>query len=125
MCGRAAAQKSKLEPMLETIISHNLVAAQQANPLGSFGGMGFLILIFAIFYLLLILPQQRRQKKWRDMLGNLKNGDKVVTQGGISGTIIALRDQFVHLRVPPDNIKLEVARSAVVSVVNPEEPAKT
>ena len=51
--------------------------------------------------------------------------DKVVTQGGISGTIIALRDEFVHLRVPPDNIKLEISRNAVVSVVNPEQPAKT
>ena len=111
--------------MLETIFSYNLPAFQAGNPMAQFGSWGFLILIFAIFYLLLILPQQRRQKKWRDMLGNLKNGDKVVTQGGISGTIIALRDQFVHLRVPPDNIKLEVARSAVVSVVNPEEPAKT
>ena len=92
------------------------------------GGMGLLglaplLVIFAIFYFLLILPQQRRQKKWQAMLSSLKNGDRVITQGGISGTIIALRDQFVHLRVPPDNIKLEVARSSVVSVVNPEETA--
>ena len=84
-----------------------------------------LVFIFAIFYFLLIMPQQRRQKKWQAMLGGLKNGDKVVTQGGISGTIIALRDEYVHLRVPPDNIKLEVSRNAVVSVVNPEQPAKT
>ena len=84
-----------------------------------------LVFIFAIFYFLLIMPQQRRQKKWQAMLGSLKNGDKVVTQGGISGTIIALRDEFVHLRVPPDNIKLEISRNAVVSVVNPEQPAKT
>ena len=94
---------------------------------GAMGALGFLplIAIFAVFYLLLIMPQQRRQKKWQAMLGELKTGDKVVTSGGIRGTIIALRDQFVHLRVPPDNIKLEVARSAVVSVVNPEEPAKS
>jgi len=92
------------------------------------GGTSFLIMfvpMIAIFYFLLILPQQRRQKKWQAMLGSLKNGDKVVTQGGISGTIIALRDEYVHLRVPPDNIKLEVSRNAVVSVVNPEQPAKT
>ena len=91
---------------------------------GAITSWGFLLVIFAIFYFLLIMPQQRRQKRWQAMLGGLKNGDKVVTQGGISGTIIALRDQYVHLRVPPDGIKLEVARSSVVSVVNPEEQAK-
>lgn len=99
-------------------------AGQSGSSWGSFGALPVLLLMFAIFYFLLILPQQRRQKKWQAMLGSLKNGDRVVTQGGISGTIIALRDQFVHLRVPPDNIKLEVARSSVVSVVNPEEAAK-
>lgn len=90
---------------------------------GGMSWLGFapLIFIFAIFYLLLILPQQRRQKKWQAMLGELKTGDRVVTSGGIRGTIIALRDEHVHLRVPPDNIKLEVARSAVVSVLPPEE----
>lgn len=79
-----------------------------------------LVFIFAIFYFLLILPQQRRQKKWQKMLGELKTGDRVITSGGIRGTVIALRDDFVHLRVPPDNLKLEIARSAVVQVAPPE-----
>ena len=83
-----------------------------------------LVLIFAIFYFLLIMPQQRRQKKWQAMLGSLKTGDKVTTNGGLRGTIIALRDDVVHLRVPPDNLRLEVLRSSVVSVSGPEEPAK-
>jgi len=83
-----------------------------------------LILIFAIFYFLLILPQQRRQKKWQAMLGALKTGDRVTTSGGLRGTIIALRDDTVHLRVPPDNLRLEVLRSSVVSVAGPEEQAK-
>ena len=111
--------------MFDPTLINSLLALQAGNPMAQFGSWGFLLLIFAIFYFLLILPQQRRQKKWQAMLGGLKNGDKVVTQGGITGTIIALRDQVVHLRVPPDGIKLEVARSAVVSVVAPEEPAKT
>ncbi|MGA8867845.1 MAG: preprotein translocase subunit YajC, partial [Candidatus Sulfotelmatobacter sp.] len=60
------------------------------------GGMGWLsiaplIFIFAIFYFLLILPQQRRQKKWQTMLDALKTGDKVVTSGGLRGTIVALK----------------------------------
>ena len=75
-----------------------------------------LIFIFVIFYVLLILPQQRRQKKWQAMLAGLKTGDRVVTSGGLRGTVIALRDDFIHLRVPPDNLRVEVARSSVVQV---------
>ena len=91
---------------------------------GGFGGLILLLPMFAIFYFLLILPQQRRQKKWQAMLGQIKNGDRVTTSGGIRGTIIALRDDAVHLRVPPDNIKLEVARSSIVSVTTDELAAK-
>ena len=80
-----------------------------------------LVFIFVIFYFLLILPQQRRQKKWQAMLNDLKTGDKVITSGGVRGTIIALRDDFIHLRVPPDNLRLEVSRSSVVSVAGAEE----
>ena len=75
-----------------------------------------LVGIFAIFYVLLIMPQQRKQKKWQEMVGQLKSGDRVVTSGGIRGIIIALRDDYVHLRVAPDNLKIEVARSAIVSL---------
>ena len=90
----------------------------QAKP-GNGGGFVVwlpLIFIFVIFYFLLILPQQRRQKKWQQMLSNLKTGDKVVTSGGLHGTIVALREDFLHLRVPPDNLRVEVSRSSVVSV---------
>lgn len=80
-----------------------------------------LIFIFAIFYFLLIMPQQRKQKKWQAMLNDLKNGDKVTTSGGLRGTIIALRDDSLHLRVPPDNLRVEVTRASVVSVTTPDE----
>src|SRR6059036_1241793 len=94
--------------------------------LGSGGWLGFapLIFIFAIFYFLLIMPQQRRQKKWQQMLGELKTGDKVVTSGGVRGTIIAIKDDYLHLRVPPDNLRIEVSRSSVVSVTTSDEKAK-
>ncbi|MBZ5706757.1 MAG: preprotein translocase subunit YajC [Acidobacteriia bacterium] len=87
------------------------------------GWLGFapLIFIFAIFYFLLIMPQQRRQKKWQAMLSELKTGDKVVTSGGLRGTIVALKDDYVHLRVPPDNLRIEVTRASVVSVGSGEE----
>jgi preprotein translocase subunit YajC len=87
-------------------------------------GLAPLIFIFAIFYFLLIMPQQRKQKKWQAMLGALKNGDRVVTSGGIRGTIINLKDDAVTVRVPPDNLKLEVSRASVVSVTTAEEEAK-
>ncbi|HUM06646.1 MAG TPA: preprotein translocase subunit YajC [Terriglobales bacterium] len=80
-----------------------------------------LLFIFAIFYFLLILPQQRRQKKWQAMLGELKAGDKVVTSGGLRGTIMSIKDDAITLRVPPDNIKLEVSRASVVTVTTAEE----
>ena len=80
-----------------------------------------LVFIFVIFYFLLIMPQQRRQKKWQAMLAELKTGDRVTTSGGLRGTVIALRDDFVHLRVPPDNLRLEVSRSSIVNVSSGEE----
>ena len=93
------------------------------------GGIGWLsigplILIFAIFYFLLILPQQRRQKKWQAMLDKLKTGDKVTTSGGLRGTIIALKDDALHLRVPPDNLRVEVTKASVMSVTTTEEEVK-
>src|SRR5438105_8168205 len=92
----------------------------------SSGGLGWiglapLIFIFAIFYFLLIMPQQRRQKKWQQMLSQLKTGDKVVTSGGLRGTIIALKDDYLHLRVPPDNLRIEVSRFTFVSLTSADE----
>jgi preprotein translocase subunit YajC len=80
-----------------------------------------LLFIFAIFYFLLIMPQQRRQKKWQAMLGELKTGDRITTSGGLRGTIMSLKDDSLILRVPPDNLKLEVSRGSVVSVTPAEE----
>jgi preprotein translocase subunit YajC len=84
-------------------------------------GLAPLLFIFAIFYFLLILPQQRKQKKWQAMLNELKTGDKIVTSGGLKGTIVGLKDDAVTLRVPPDNLKIEVSRGSVVTVSTQEE----
>jgi len=86
-------------------------------------GIAPLIFIFAIFYFVLIMPQQRRQKKWQAMLGEIKTGDKVTTTGGLRGTIVALKDDYVHLRVPPDNLRIEVSRASIASVTTPEDAA--
>ena len=99
-----------------------LVAAQTG------GGSGLalfapVLLIFGVFYFLLILPQQRRQKKWQQMLSELKTGDKVVTSGGLKGTIFSMKEDSVTLRVPPDNLKLDVSRASIVTVSTSEETA--
>ena len=102
-----------------------LVLVLQTGGASSWIGIAPLILIFGVFYLLLILPQQRRQKKWQAMLSELKTGDKVVTSGGLRGTIVALKDDSLHLRVPPDNLRIEVTRSSIVSLTKPDEPVVT
>ena len=80
-----------------------------------------LIAIFLVFYFLLFLPNQRRQKKQQGLLASLKNGDRVITSGGIHGTIVGLRDDYILLRVPPDSVKLEVQRSAVTGLESTPE----
>src|SRR6266436_7467531 len=84
-----------------------------------------MVFFIGIMYFLLILPQQRKQKRWQQMVSGLKSGDKVTTGGGIRGTIIAVKDDSVHLRVPPDNLRLEVAKSAIVAVAREDEPTKS
>jgi preprotein translocase subunit YajC len=78
------------------------------------------VVIIAVFYLLLIRPNQNKQKKWQQMLNDLKPGDKVTTTGGIRGTIMSIKDDAIQLRVPPDNIKMEVVKSAIASVTTDE-----
>jgi preprotein translocase subunit YajC len=82
--------------------------------------LGFvpILLIFAIFYFLLFLPMQRQKKQQQKMLRELQNGQVVLTSGGIVGTIVTIADDdTLVLRVKPDNVKLQVARSAVSSLV--------
>lgn len=100
--------------------AQSAIAALQAapSPLGQF--LPF-ILIFVIFYFVLFMPMQRRQKKQKRMLESLKNGDQVVTNGGIVGTVVGVNDDnTIVLRIKPDNIKLVFARSAVTSVMGEE-----
>jgi preprotein translocase subunit YajC len=84
-----------------------------------------MVAIFGVFYVLLIMPQQRRQKKWQAMLSQIKPGDKVVTSGGLTGAIMSVKDDAVILRVPPDNIKIEVTRSSIVTLTTAEERPKS
>ena len=82
-----------------------------------------LILIMVIFYFLMIMPAQRRQKKVAEMLRNLKNGDKVLTNGGIYGTIVGLEDDSVQLRIA-EQVKIKVSRAAIAGL-QAEPPKET
>ena len=91
------------------------------------GLAGFLpfLLILGIFYFLLILPMQRQKKNQQKMLRELQNGQVVLTNGGIVGTIVSIgEDDTLVLRVKPDNVKLQVARSSVSSLVASESIKK-
>jgi preprotein translocase subunit YajC len=94
--------------------------APTAQSTGGLLAFAPLVVIMIIFYVLLIMPAQRRQKKTQQMLGALKNGDKVVTNGGLYGTIVGLDDETLQLRIA-DNVKVKVARSAVAGVQPGEE----
>ena len=76
------------------------------------------VLIFLIFYFLLIAPARRKQKKHADMVESLKNGDKVITQGGLYGVVKGVTDQVVQVRIA-DGVQIEVARSAISGMQNP------
>ncbi len=98
----------------------NFFLLQSAAPSSLIGFLPIL-LIFAIFYFLLFLPMQRQRKNQQKMLASLQNGNVVLTSGGIVGTIVAIdSDDMVVLRVKPDNIKIQVARSSVSSLVSGE-----
>ncbi len=90
---------------------------------GAGGGFGMLLpilLFIPLLYLLMIRPQQKRQKQWQQMLAGIKSGDRITTAGGIRGIILSIKDDSIIIRVAPDNLKLEVAKSAIASVTTQE-----
>ena len=90
------------------------IIQQQPNQLMSFLPM---VLIMVVFYFLLFLPMQRQKKQQKAMIESLKNGDSVVTSGGIVGTVYRINneDDTLVLQVKPDNIKLQVSRASVTA----------
>jgi preprotein translocase subunit YajC len=80
--------------------------------------------LFLIMYMLIFRPQAQKQKEWQKMLESIENGDQVVTGGGIVGIVIAVKEDRLHLRVPPDNLRLEVTRNSVMQLAKPETKEK-
>ncbi len=89
----------------------------QQSPSNSIALFAPYILIGVVFYFLLFMPMQRQKKRQQQMLNELKSGDNVVTSGGIVGTITAVDGDTIILRVKPDNLKLQFARSSVSTLV--------
>jgi preprotein translocase subunit YajC len=88
------------------------------------GGSGFsmlipMVLVFGVFYVLMIRPQQKRQRELQQTIGTLKAGDRIVTTGGVIGTITTVRDTSFLVRSGEKSI-IEIARSAVAAI-EPEE----
>lgn len=94
--------------------------AADGAPAGQGGSlMAFLpmyIMMFAILYFFMIRPQQKKQKELQNMVANLKKGDKVVTNGGIIGTISSIQEKYVVLNVGDSDTKLELLKSAIVGL---------
>ncbi len=101
-----------------------LQAAAAASPSSFLTGILPIVLMIAIFYFLVFMPMRRQQRNTKEMIKALQSGQTVVTSGGIVGTIVAVNDDTLILRIKPDNLKLQVARSAVTSVVPSDDAVK-
>lgn len=80
----------------------------------------YIIGLFAILYFLMIRPQQQRQKKHQEMVRNVKTDERVITIGGIYGTIVKIKDNSVVLKVA-DNVRIELLKNAISQVISKEE----
>ncbi len=83
---------------------------------GGMGGLLFPIIIIGVMYFLMIRPQMKRQKEHRAMLGKLGNGDEVITNGGIAGTIRELGDSFITIEIA-DNVRVRLQKGAIANVL--------
>ena len=89
--------------------------------LGSIGQLALPLLFFVALYFLMIAPNQKKQKAWQQMLGSLKSGDKVTTNGGLRGTVISVKDDIVIVKVQPDGVKLEFVKSSIAAVTTEQD----
>ena len=116
------AQKSFL---VVNVVALSLVMfAAAGGGLASFTGLPLLLLMFAAMYFLLIAPNQKKQKQWQSQLSAIKTGDRVTTNGGMRGTVVAVKDDVLVVRMQPDNLKFEIVKSAIAAVTTDEDTQK-
>ncbi len=97
-------------------------AGGQAGQAGGLAGFLPIIILFAIFYFLLIRPQQKKAKEHKQMIDNLKKGSRIVTSGGIYGTIVSLDDTTIGLEIA-EKVKIKISRANVAGMIRDNEPA--
>jgi preprotein translocase subunit YajC len=102
-----------MDSVLNFLISPAYAQAEQQSPLGMFLP---LIVIFAIFYFLMIRPQNKRQKEHRELVAALASGDEVVTAGGVLGKVTAVGEQFLDIEIAP-NVSIKVQRHTISAVM--------
>ncbi len=100
------------------------ILAQQAGAPDMLIQFAPIIIIGVIFYLLIFMPMRKRQKKVEMMISALKNGDKVVTSSGIYGTVAGVKEKTFILKIA-DQVKIEVSKSAVTGLQEPEESQRS
>ncbi len=101
---------------------------QQAQPAQRGGGSFVSVLIpfalvFVIFYLLIIMPSRKKQKKHQQMVEQLKPGDKIITSGGIYGTVMGVQKDRIELKIA-SNVKVDITKSAVAAILSVKKAEK-
>ncbi len=107
------------------MLFENLAYAQAAAPAsspmgGTLGGLMPIILIFVVMYFLIIRPQQKRQKEHQAMLNAVKAGDKIITNGGLYGTVVAVQEDGILKVEIANGVKVDVAKGGIAAKVNTE-----
>ena len=110
------------------ILASLLTFAKQAQPARQPGGSILtalfpFILVFVIFYLLIIMPSRKKQKKHQEMVGQLKPGDKIVTSGGIYGTVMGVKKDRIELKIS-SNVKVDITKNSVGVVLSEKKEGK-
>jgi preprotein translocase subunit YajC len=104
--------------IISSLFSFLLQGGEGAAPQGSIvTALLPFVLVFVIFYLLIIMPQRKRQKKHQEMVGQLKPGDKIVTTGGIYGTVMGVQQDKIELKIA-SNVKIDITRNAVAAFMS-------
>ena len=106
------------------LLSFTQEAPAAARPQGNFiTALLPFILVFVIFYLLIIMPSRKKQKRHQDMVGALKPGDKIVTTGGVYGSIMGVKEDRLEVKIS-SNVKIEITKNAIGAILSPKKEEK-